>query len=355
MQFAKQVKRRRGTAAENAVFTGAEGEIVVDLTNHKLRVHDGTTVGGFGAVTDTELASAQNTINNSIATKATKASDFMTPVTSSNKGATKAEVDQLRVEINTAANSGALIGSYWFGKTESSYTPPLPTLGGQNYFDFTTNTPYTANSDLSGWTAGTAITAPTVVSQIQITSKFWNIPEQDGQQGGTAYWSPTQQAWSYSPKIISFDSPNLSGIPTAPALTTTSPNNQIVNRESAKAIARANTAYQKVESQALTDINNIDLTSETNIILLTQDETEIASATINITSSVPADECITCEIRIESLSVPPQITWSDNITWLIDSEQSPVDANATSIFVVQVINGRIIANFGGAYANTVQS
>lgn len=45
--FATQVKRRRGTQEQNDAFTGAEGEIVVDLTNMTLRVHDGRTRGGF--------------------------------------------------------------------------------------------------------------------------------------------------------------------------------------------------------------------------------------------------------------------------------------------------------------------
>lgn len=45
--FATQVKRRRGTEAQNNEFTGAEGEITVDLTNMTLRVHDGMTRGGF--------------------------------------------------------------------------------------------------------------------------------------------------------------------------------------------------------------------------------------------------------------------------------------------------------------------
>ena len=44
---ATQVKRRRGTTAENDAFTGAEGEIVVDIERHELRVHDGVTQGGF--------------------------------------------------------------------------------------------------------------------------------------------------------------------------------------------------------------------------------------------------------------------------------------------------------------------
>lgn len=45
--FATQVKRRRGTTAQNDAFTGAEGEITVDTEKHELRVHDGVTQGGF--------------------------------------------------------------------------------------------------------------------------------------------------------------------------------------------------------------------------------------------------------------------------------------------------------------------
>ena len=47
VEFATQVKRRRGTTAENDAFTGAEGEITVDLEKHELRLHDGQTQGGF--------------------------------------------------------------------------------------------------------------------------------------------------------------------------------------------------------------------------------------------------------------------------------------------------------------------
>jgi len=45
-----QVQFRRGTAAENDAFTGANAEITVDYTNNSLRVHDGGTAGGFATV-----------------------------------------------------------------------------------------------------------------------------------------------------------------------------------------------------------------------------------------------------------------------------------------------------------------
>lgn len=45
--MATQVQFRRGTSTENDAFTGALGEVTVDTTNDTLRVHDGSTAGGF--------------------------------------------------------------------------------------------------------------------------------------------------------------------------------------------------------------------------------------------------------------------------------------------------------------------
>jgi hypothetical protein len=49
----KQVKSRRGTAAEHAAFTGAVAEITVNTTNNTVHVHDGVTAGGFEVGTQT--------------------------------------------------------------------------------------------------------------------------------------------------------------------------------------------------------------------------------------------------------------------------------------------------------------
>ncbi len=45
-----QVQFRRGTTVQNNSFTGAVGEITVDTTLDVLRVHDGSTAGGFALV-----------------------------------------------------------------------------------------------------------------------------------------------------------------------------------------------------------------------------------------------------------------------------------------------------------------
>lgn len=55
-----QVQRRRGTGAQNDAFTGALGEITIDTTNNIIRVHDGSTVGGFSAVSTTATQTLTN-------------------------------------------------------------------------------------------------------------------------------------------------------------------------------------------------------------------------------------------------------------------------------------------------------
>lgn len=62
--FATQVKRRRGTTAQNDAFTGAEGEIVVDTEKHELRVHDGVTRGGHIIPTNETLDFATKSLDN---------------------------------------------------------------------------------------------------------------------------------------------------------------------------------------------------------------------------------------------------------------------------------------------------
>ena len=45
--MAKRLQLRRGTATEHSSFTGAIGELTYDTTNKKLKIHDGSTVGGL--------------------------------------------------------------------------------------------------------------------------------------------------------------------------------------------------------------------------------------------------------------------------------------------------------------------
>ena len=58
--MSKRIQLRRGTATDHNTFTGANGEVTVDTTNKTLRVHDGTTAGGFPVAT---RANADGTIS----------------------------------------------------------------------------------------------------------------------------------------------------------------------------------------------------------------------------------------------------------------------------------------------------
>jgi hypothetical protein len=50
-----QIQRRRGSTAEHATFTGANGEITVDTTKKTAVVHDGTTAGGIPLAKESAL------------------------------------------------------------------------------------------------------------------------------------------------------------------------------------------------------------------------------------------------------------------------------------------------------------
>jgi hypothetical protein len=65
--MATQVQLRRGTTAQNAGFTGAVGEVTVDTDLDILRVHDGSTAGGFALVG----AAAAQTLTNKTLTSPT--------------------------------------------------------------------------------------------------------------------------------------------------------------------------------------------------------------------------------------------------------------------------------------------
>lgn len=64
--FATQVQIRRGTEAENDAFTGAEGEVTMDLTNKQLRVHDGQTTGGMKIPNINDVAELKQTTDGMI-------------------------------------------------------------------------------------------------------------------------------------------------------------------------------------------------------------------------------------------------------------------------------------------------
>jgi len=56
--MAVEVKLRRGTANQHSAFTGAIGEVTVDISNDTLRVHDGVLTGGHRLAKHSDLTAA---------------------------------------------------------------------------------------------------------------------------------------------------------------------------------------------------------------------------------------------------------------------------------------------------------
>lgn len=154
-----------------------------------------------------------------LAEMANKTTDFSTPITDENLGITQAEQAELEDKIDLAANSGRMITSqgFWYAKMYSATVAPSAE-DGTNYADFSQvdgegNPIIVTYNRVSGvWVQDQTITPPAEYDgYVPITSKIWDIPEQDGQQGGRILWNHVSKEFTPYPQIISFDSVELTG------------------------------------------------------------------------------------------------------------------------------------------------
>ena len=127
----------------------------------------------------------------------------------------QADTIALKSQVDLAANSGSQLRDkgVWYAKMDSATTPP-PSAGveGRNYADFSqvdgTGNPiiviYTYTS--GAWVQTETITPPASYNgYLPVTSKFWDIQEQTGQQGGLVLWSYSAKTFTPYPRIISTD------------------------------------------------------------------------------------------------------------------------------------------------------
>lgn len=151
--------------------------------------------------------------------KADKVEDFVTAITDENKGITQAEQTELEEKIDTAANSGRMITDQgvWYAKMYSGTVAPSAE-NGTNYADFSQvdgegNPIIVIYERQSGaWVQTETITPPADFDgYVPVTSKIWDITEQDGQQGGRVLWNHTSKQFTPYPTIVSFDSIEITG------------------------------------------------------------------------------------------------------------------------------------------------
>jgi Major tropism determinant N-terminal domain len=60
--LSEQLQLRRGTASQVVALTGAQGEVVMDTTNNRLVINDGSTVGGWPAAKLSEVVTSSRTV-----------------------------------------------------------------------------------------------------------------------------------------------------------------------------------------------------------------------------------------------------------------------------------------------------
>ena len=151
---------RRGTSADNATFTGAVGEVIVNTTTNSLVVHDGTTVGGFGQA---PLASPAFT---GIPTAPTASAGTNTTQLATTQFVTTAVANAVPVLTTTAVTEGT---NQYF--TQARARGSVSATGSINYNSSTGVFSYTAPTVLSAFTNDVGfLTNATLLNQLSVNS-----------------------------------------------------------------------------------------------------------------------------------------------------------------------------------------
>ena len=268
----------------------------------------------------------------------------------------------MKSEVDLAANSGRMITDQglWYAKMYSATVAPSA-ADGTNYADFSQvdgqGNPIivTYNRVNGAWVQDQTITPPADYDgYVSITSKIWDIAEQTGPQGGRVLWNHQSKEFTPYPQLISFDSQTLTNC-TLLNCVITLPNaiarNSAVN--AGYVIDRQNTQDISDETFVATSMTIALADAKTIYFVDATADTEIIIDASNV--RVVAGMAKTFEVHVVCGATIPVITWQGIDNWLIDSETSPSEANATSIFALRVqqrpsdATPIVVANYGGAY------
>ena len=175
----------------------------------------------------------------------------------------------LKSEVDLAANSGDQLTDkgVWYAKMYAATVAPSAE-DGTNYADF-------SQTDAGGnpiivlyerqngaWVQTDTITPPAEYNgYVTVTSKIWDIVEQDGQQGGKVLWAHNTKTFTPYPQIISFEDAALTGNSTVQM--PQSPTSQSITNK-----GYVDTAVQNAIA-AQVKITDIVVTSGTGVVTIT--------------------------------------------------------------------------------------
>tara|TARA_R100000030_G_scaffold31191_1_gene22831 strand:+ start:1012 stop:3423 length:2412 start_codon:yes stop_codon:yes gene_type:complete len=146
------LKFRRGTTAQNDAFTGAAGEISIDTQTDNLRIHDGSTAGGFEVTRNT----ATQTLTNKTLTTPTLTTPVINTGADLKNGSTSAGFLKFFEDSDNGTNAVTLIGPASTADVTLTLPAATDTLVGKATTDTLTNktltTPTIDQINSSGFT-----------------------------------------------------------------------------------------------------------------------------------------------------------------------------------------------------------
>jgi hypothetical protein len=195
-----QVQRRRGTTAQHATFTGAEGEITVDTTKKTAVVHDGATSGGHPLLKESAIGTTVQGYDPDIPTVFATQAEMEAGTEAALRSMSPLRVAQA---INALSVSRGL-----FKKADSTIVAWTKTGNGTAT---TATTLYVeVNGNIKTIASGTSITMPTLSAgtdyaiwaktdgTLEATSNFTSPPTANARQVGGFHYAPGGNATGQS-------------------------------------------------------------------------------------------------------------------------------------------------------------
>ena len=201
-------QNRRGTSTEANTITLSEGELYMDLTNKKLRIHDGILAGGYELARTSDLTSKQATLVSGTNIKTVNGTSILgsgdlsvTQLTLASEVNTPNALKDLKTNTNLSLQYGSLPTTQYKFSDEAGSILVYSSASGLNEFALTSALPATYEFWYYPSTAGTNEYIFSVLGQdnnsfsLDRTGGIYVSDNTDGNSGLSSNRSNSQITW----------------------------------------------------------------------------------------------------------------------------------------------------------------